>query len=347
MQNDVMVSVYCITYNHKDFIRNCLEGFIKQKTNFKFEIVIYDDCSTDGTREIIKEYIKQYPNLFIPIFPNENRASKEGFWGINMDIFARCKGKYLAMCEGDDYWSDENKLQIQVDYMESHPDFSGCFHKSLRKDVIQNKDISYKPSKEELNNKTEFNIYDCIKGYFIETVSVMYRWDIYKEELINCFPKKILNGDSYFINFFALHGKIGYIDKLMSVKSVGEQGVWNNNKVSIEQRDVKYAYEIVNFPIQINKLFQQYNPKLVNNESPKIVLRNVLNSAIDIKKYDTVKSLAEAFPEILKNALDDSQIKNQLNKKIKKYKKLTEVFALISIILFISLIIILVLFLRG
>ena len=160
MQNDIMVSVYCITYNHKDFIRKCLDGIVMQKTDFKFEVVIYDDCSTDGTREIVLEYIEKYPDLFVPILPDENRAQKEGFHGINVDMCKKCQGKYIALCEGDDYWTDENKLQIQVDYMEKHPDFSGCFHKSLRKNVLKGEDICYKPTPEELFGKTEFDIYD-------------------------------------------------------------------------------------------------------------------------------------------------------------------------------------------
>lgn len=346
MQNDVMVSVYCITYNHRDFIKNCLDGFVKQKTNFKFEVVIYDDCSTDGTREIIKEYIEKYPDLFVPILPDKNRAQKEGFYAINIDIYSKCQGKYLAFCEGDDYWTDENKLKNQVDYMEAHPDFSGCFHKSLRKDVLSNKDLCYMPTSEQLFGKTEFDVYDVQNGYFIETVSSLYRFDIYKQELMDCFPEKIINGDSYLINFFAIHGKIGYIDKLMSVKNVGDQGIWNSQKENEDDRNVKFAYEIINFRIQMNKLFERYNLDFKYADTPDSAAMRIINSALNKKRYEVIESISREFPDVIKKIADNYKnvIENRLEKKLKKYKKLTKIFIIISVIMTMFTI---VLFLKG
>ena len=343
MQNDVMVSVFFITYNHKEFIKRALDGIVMQKTNFKFEVVTYDDCSTDGTREIVLEYIEKYPDLFVPILPDENRAQKEGFHGINMDIYSKCQGKYMAFCEGDDYWTDENKLQIQVDYMEAHPDFSGCFHKSLRKDVLANKDLCYMPTSEQLFDKTEFDIYDVQKGYFIETVSSLYRWDIYKQELTDCFPEKIINGDSYLINFFAIHGKIGYIDKLMSVKNIGNQGVWNSQKENEDDRNVKFANEIINFRIAINKLFERYNLNLRYGDTPSNALKRIINSALNKKRYDIIESVSRNFPDIVRELLNNSKEESHLKGKLKKYKKLTNIFIVISVIM---LVIIAFLFLK-
>ena len=344
MQDNIMVSVYLITYNHKDFIKKALDGVVKQKTNFKYEVIIYDDCSTDGTREIVQEYINKYPELFIPILPTENRVSKEGFHGINMDMYSKCKGKYLAYCEGDDYWTDENKLQIQVDYMESHPDFSGCFHKSLRKNVLKNEDIGFMPQKEQLMGKSEFDLADVQKGYFIETVSVMYRFDIYKKELIETFPEKIINGDSFLINFFTIHGKIGYIDRLMSVKNIGEQGIWNSKKNSVDKKNVKYAYEIVNLPVQINRLFEKYNIGIKYADSPQWAAKRVVNSAFNIKRYDVIEKLSENFPDIMKEIINSEDNHIKLERKIKKYKNLTKIFVITSILLSI---IVLFLLVRG
>lgn len=344
MQDNVMVSVYLITYNHKDFIKNALDGIVKQKTNFKYEVILYDDYSTDGTREIVQEYINKYPELFVPILPSHNRMSKEGFHGINMDMYSKCKGKYITYCEGDDYWTDENKLQVQVDYMETHPDFSGCFHKSLRKNVLKNEDICFMPTKEQLFGKTDFDIYDVQKGYFIETVSVMYRFDIYKKELIETFPEKILNGDSFLINFYAIHGKIGYIDKLMSVKNVGDQGIWNSKKNSADERNVKYAYEIVNFPIQMNNLFEKYKVGFKYIESPQCAAKRVLTSALNIKRYDIFENLSKNFPDVIKDIINSENNQIKINKKLKKYRNLTKIFVFTSILLFI---IVLFLLVRG
>src|SRR5690554_1582208 len=102
-----VVSICCITFNHGKFIREALEGFLSQKTNFCFEVLIHDDASTDDTATIIKEYASRFPNIIKPIFQKENQYSK-GIRGMNRRFnFPRAKGKYIAMCEGDDYWIDE------------------------------------------------------------------------------------------------------------------------------------------------------------------------------------------------------------------------------------------------
>lgn len=119
----LMVSIMCITYNHEPYIRQCLEGFVMQKTNFRFEAIVHDDASTDGTAAIIREYAEKYPDIIKPIYETENQYSKhDGSLRRIMD--EACKGKYIALCEGDDYWTDPQKLQIQVDFMENHQIFS-------------------------------------------------------------------------------------------------------------------------------------------------------------------------------------------------------------------------------
>ena len=122
-----LVSISCITYNHASYIRECLEGFLMQKTNFPFEILIHDDASTDGTADIIREYEVKYPDLIKPILREKNLYS-QGIRSIDQFNYERAQGKYIALCEGDDFWTDPNKLQIQFDFMESHPDYSLCMH---------------------------------------------------------------------------------------------------------------------------------------------------------------------------------------------------------------------------
>lgn len=117
-----LVSVSCITYNHALYIRQCLDGFVMQKTTFPFEVLIHDDASTDGTAEIIKEYEKKYPHIIKPIYEEENQW-KKGRRGTRVFNYPRAKGKYLALCEGDDYWTDPLKLQKQVDFLEAHLDY--------------------------------------------------------------------------------------------------------------------------------------------------------------------------------------------------------------------------------
>lgn len=117
MSNEVVVSAYCLAYNHEKYIKSALEGFVSQKTDFKYEVFVHDDASTDKTADIINQYAKRYPNIIKPILQKENQYSK----GVDISqeiIFPRMKGKYVAICEGDDYWCDNNKLQKQVDFLE-------------------------------------------------------------------------------------------------------------------------------------------------------------------------------------------------------------------------------------
>lgn len=126
--SEIIVSICCLIYNHAPYLRECFEGFVMQKTNFPIEILVHDDASTDGSQEIIKEYTAKYPTLFKPIYQKENQYSK----GIGVSVtyqFPRAKGKYIALCEGDDYWTDPYKLQKQVDFLEVNLDYILCCHR--------------------------------------------------------------------------------------------------------------------------------------------------------------------------------------------------------------------------
>lgn len=117
-----MVSVCCLSYNHEDYIRQCLDSIVTQQTSFAFEVLVHDDASTDKSQQIIREYQQRYPDIIKPILQTENQYRKgKGILGIH--VFPKCSGKYLAFCECDDYWTDPNKLQRQVDFMESHPEY--------------------------------------------------------------------------------------------------------------------------------------------------------------------------------------------------------------------------------
>lgn len=135
-QSNILVSICCITYNHAPFIRKALDGFLMQEPPtgvsadvLWYEILIHDDCSTDGTTEIIKEYAATYPDRIYPIYETENQYHKVGTKGIDVYNYNRVRGKYIAYCEGDDYWTDAHKLQKQVDFMETHQDYSICWHR--------------------------------------------------------------------------------------------------------------------------------------------------------------------------------------------------------------------------
>ena len=126
----VLVTIICLVYNHEPYLRQCLDGFVMQKTDFKVEAIVHDDCSSDNSALIIKEYAEKYPDLIKTIFEKENQYPKIGFSGIFNLILPHIKGKYVAFCEGDDYWTDPVKLQKHVNFLETHPEYSSACSRS-------------------------------------------------------------------------------------------------------------------------------------------------------------------------------------------------------------------------
>lgn len=130
MEKEILVSIICTAYNHEKYIKDALEGFVMQKTNFAFEALVHDDASTDGTADIIREYAEKYPDIIKPILQTENQHSKRV--RITSDIILpKTKGKYVAFCEGDDFWTDENKLQKQIDFLENNDGYIACAHNTI------------------------------------------------------------------------------------------------------------------------------------------------------------------------------------------------------------------------
>ena len=174
-----LVSIDCLTYNHELYIRDALEGFLMQKTDFTFEVLIHDDASTDQTANIIRKYEKKYPAIIKPIYQKENQYSKEV--NITKDFqLSRAKGKYIAICEGDDYWTDPYKLQKQVDFLAENPDY-GLVHSDYDKLYEKSGRIIHNFNK---NNKiytsSNINIFNSIltNQYKIATLTVLARTEL-------------------------------------------------------------------------------------------------------------------------------------------------------------------------
>ncbi|MEG1723995.1 MAG: glycosyltransferase [Anaerovoracaceae bacterium] len=176
---ELLVSVVCTTYNHEAYVRQALEGFVMQKTNFSFEVIVHDDASTDSTVQIIKEYESKYPNLFRNIYQIENQYSqRKDIWG---NLFCNyCAGKYIAICEGDDYWTDPLKLQKQVDFLEVNLEYGLCHTEC---DVFYQEQKLWKRNYNSLKMLDNNMIYPpdillekILSGrYFIKTASVLVR----------------------------------------------------------------------------------------------------------------------------------------------------------------------------
>lgn len=230
----VEVSICCITYNQKKYISETIDSFLMQKTNFNFEILIHDDCSTDGTIEILKEYEKKYPKLIKVIYEDENQYSKgKKMFPILHKI---CRGKYIALCEGDDYWCDANKLQMQFEYMETHPDCSLTVHTSyLFDDVTKRKIIKSQPYK----GTREYSTYEIIlgDGGLFVTNSMFYR-----KKYVDDLPRFYFNSpveDFPLTIYLSLCGNVHFIDKAMSVYRTNAAGSWSMAQKSDDIKEVE------------------------------------------------------------------------------------------------------------
>ncbi|MGI5976878.1 MAG: glycosyltransferase [Candidatus Limivicinus sp.] len=130
-ENNCKVSILCTAFNHEEYIAEALESFVSQKTDFSFEVIVNDDCSSDNTADIIREYAEKYPDIIRPLYQKENLFSRGLDYLYETAFYSRMRGEYIAFCEGDDKWLDENKLQLQVNFLDSHRDYSACVHNTV------------------------------------------------------------------------------------------------------------------------------------------------------------------------------------------------------------------------
>ena len=223
-----LVSISCTAYNHVQFIRQCLDGFVMQKATFHFEVLIHDDASMDGTQDIIREYEVKYPEIIKPIYQKVNQYSKGIPIGVTFNM-PRAQGKYIAVCEGDDYWTDPYKLQKQVDFLESHPDYVMCSH---RFDQYYEDRHRLEKEKDDTFQGADYDLQNLIGGkWFTQTLTVMYRrsaLDLKRYERYGMSMDIIL--------FYELlkHGKGYCFPEAMGVYRYHNGGVWS--EVSQNQR---------------------------------------------------------------------------------------------------------------
>lgn len=214
-----LVSIICDVYNHGPYLRQCLDGFIMQETTFPIEILIHDDASTDDSQEIIKEYYKKYPVIIKPIIQKENQYSKGiGIWKTYQ--FPRVEGKYIAICEGDDYWTDPLKLQKQVDFLENHPAYSCCVHETQK--LYQDKGCIYKAHKILQKNPNGFSFDLNYHGWLIHPLTLVFRKNAIDYEKYNRCKK---TRDNTLVYFLLKAGKAFLSPEIMSVYRIHSSGI--------------------------------------------------------------------------------------------------------------------------
>lgn len=235
--SEAILTIACPTFNHEEYIKQCLDSLLMQKTTFSFKILIHDDASTDSTPNIIKDYHKRYPDIIIPIFQKINQHSL-GIKNASI-ILPMIKTKYIAICEGDDYWTDPFKLQKQVDFLECNSEFNLCCTKALNleNDLLSN----INPNR---LNQTEYSLIDLYEYRLIATTcTVVYRnqimpkWFRYDH---NCI-------DIALFTALSLNSKIKMIDDVTAVYRIHNNGVWQGASIEKQIRDRLQLYYIV-FP---------------------------------------------------------------------------------------------------
>lgn len=233
-QSHILVSICCITYNHAPFVGKAIEGFLMQeppmgvsKDEPWYEILIHDDASTDGTTEIIKEYAAKYPDKIFPLYETENQYKKVGTAGIDLFNYNRAHGKYIAYCEGDDCWMDSHKLQKQVDFMESHHDYSVCFHDFRNYDVNKNKYIEVTQLHQLLkemkaDDGVDLDLETYFRGWFTQPMTMLFRvsmYDFQNRARFNHFR------DMHEIYFLMKNGKCRLMNFDGGVRHIHEGGI--------------------------------------------------------------------------------------------------------------------------
>lgn len=287
------VTVYCMAYNHEKYIEKTLNGFVSQIVSFPYKVIVHDDASTDKTKSIIQKYATQYPDIIIPVYQKENQYSK-GIDIYKTIIEPMIDTELVAICEGDDYWTDSHKIQMQYDYMTTHSDCSLCVHNTMY--IKENGEETGQKANESMIDR-DYSASDVIAvggGGLFHTSSFCYRLNIRKN--IPEYMRLERIGDYPLAMYCAMCGNVHFIGRTMSAYRMLSDGSWSKrtkkNQTSIDENiinmltttnketDYKYADAI-------EKAITRYQFKIcVQNKD----LRKILSNK-NIRRYFNTLSL--------------------------------------------------------
>lgn len=252
-KGDPLVTIRCMVYNHEPYLRQCLDGFVMQETTFPFEAIVHDDASTDGSAAILREYAEKYPDIIKPIYETENQWGK-GTISKTMDAAMHPASKYIAFCEGDDYWTDPHKLQLQVDFLETHPDYVICSHNyrlyyqdNQRFDKKSFYDWLTKDKGNDLQS-VEYSLENYFDGWWTQPLTCVYRRGLYIDEIKQKGYKSVR--DDVFYYTVLTHGKGMLLLSEMGVYRIHGGGGWSSQggikKAKLARENALQIYQIEN-----------------------------------------------------------------------------------------------------
>lgn len=278
------VTIACLTYNHVHFIEKCLDGFLMQEVNFEYEIVIHDDASTDGTQEILNRYYQAYPQKIKLILRKENTYSTGVSKIFYHNIIKHSSAKYIATCEGDDYWTDRTKLQKQIDFLEANPDFNFSVGRVMHLDEKSQK-LEIRNENKELFQKSYLTIADYLKSFFSQTSTYVFKREGYE---MPSFCNYFHGEDILMVVIATKHGKIKFHDEVFSVYRLHSQGVTQK-----EQQLRMHYLDIFNYTEALHILLDKKYTSIINSIKLRLWL--------DYKLKTSKNGIAILFYKIMLN----------------------------------------------
>lgn len=325
MKKDIKVSVLCISYNHVDTIRKAIESIISQRTSFEYEIIVHDDSSTDGTEDILRDYeSRNIPNLKI-VYERQNQYSRGQLNNIIFKLVRKSQGCYLALCEGDDYWIDYNKLQIQFDYMEKHKECVMTAHNGIWVGNRQHDIVPANGFEEEKDLSVE-EIIRHKRGCF-PTASIMVRKEHYYLEppfdglSIGDWPLQLQCID---------RGDIHYFDRIMSVYNYEMNNSWSSRMRTSSKMKIEHSLEMIDFLQRLNAYWKyRYDRDILNAMEMYAVeaLRSIdknLNPMKELERVynETDKKYVSAFSYVLKKSEERAEEKQRIREFVECNNKI-------------------------
>ncbi len=275
------VTVICTAYNHEKYIAEALDSFLMQKTDFPIKILVHDDASTDRTAEIISEYQKKYPEVIESILQQENQYGKKDiFFGM---LVSRVCTEYIAVCEGDDYWTDEHKLQKQIDHLEAHPECSACIHNAEQLDTRTGNRRLLNTWEDSGVYAQEEQIRAGLGSNYPAFASLVCRARLLKE--IPYFFTRVYGGDYAIRQYLACCGDIYYDNTPMSVYRVNVA-----NSAMAKMRTQKAFYnDSLTYTIPFFEKFDRYTEGKFHTLLQKKILSDYLGFCCSIEKDEGIQ----------------------------------------------------------
>ena len=288
MEYKKMVSVAIITYQHINYIEQTIKSVLMQETSYDYEIVIADDCSTDGTREIVQKYKEMYPEKIRLVLHSENVGMVKN----EASLLSACEGKYIAYLDGDDYWTDPHKLQIQIDFLENNNEYSSCYSDAQCIGDYGEEVTSYKVYKNDISDYKFF--YEGVPT--IPTSSFVIRNIFLNTDYIKYYSGMKYITDRISFCLALKHGKIGYIDRKMVVYRFFTHGKsFSSNKILIQKIDYVTCLDV-----QLN---------IVPEEVREIVEKQILNHEKEIAEEALEKKLYKTLINFLMDRVKSEEEK--------------------------------------